>query len=101
MKKKRATIIDVANEAGVSKSTVSLVLQNSSLVKPDTRKQVLAAMKAVNYVYNRAAANLRGASVGLVGLIINDIRNPYYTELAAIRSDVFCQPRIRNSHSQL
>ncbi|NRB16140.1 MAG: LacI family DNA-binding transcriptional regulator [Rhodobacteraceae bacterium] len=79
---KRPTIIDVAKAAGVSKSTVSLVLQNSSSVKAETRTQVLQAIKDTRYVYNRAAANLRGAGAGLVGLIINDLRNPYYTELA-------------------
>lgn len=80
---KRPTIIDVAKAAGVSKSTVSLVLQNSSSVKAETRTQVMQAIKDTRYVYNRAAANLRGAGTGLVGLIINDLRNPYYTELAA------------------
>ncbi|WP_269583281.1 LacI family DNA-binding transcriptional regulator [Roseibium sp. Sym1] len=80
---KRATILDVAKKAGVSKSTVSLVLQNSSLVKQQTRDQVMAAMEALGYVYNRSAAGLRGAASGLIGLIINDLRNPFFTEFAA------------------
>jgi len=80
---KRATILDVAKKAGVSKSTVSLVLQNSSLVKQQTRDQVTAAMEALGYVYNRSAAGLRGAASGLIGLIINDLRNPFFTEFAA------------------
>lgn len=79
----RPTIIDVAKVAGVSKSTVSLVLQNSPTVKDSTRRQVLTAIEQTGYVYNRAAAKLRGANAGLVGLVINDIRNPFYTELAA------------------
>ena len=78
---KRSTIIDVAKQAGVSKSTVSLVLQNSPSVKEDTRIKVREAMQAVGYVYNRGAANLRGANAGLIGLVINNLRNPYYTEL--------------------
>lgn len=78
---KRPTIIDVAKLAGVSKSTVSLVLQNSPSVKADTREKVQAAMREAGYVYNRGAANLRGANAGLVGLVINNLRNPYYTEL--------------------
>ena len=65
---KRPTIIDVAKLAGVSKSTVSLVLQNSPSVKSDTREKVQAAMREAGYVYNRGAANLRGANAGLVGL---------------------------------
>lgn len=80
---KRPTIIDVAKAAGVSKSTVSLVLQNSASVSDATRKRVRRAIEETRYVYNRAAANLRGAGTGLVGLVINDLRNPYYTELAA------------------
>ncbi len=79
---KRPTIIDVARHAGVSKSTVSLVLQNSPLVKKATRKAVEDSMRALNYVYNRSAANLRGADAGLIGLVINDLRNPFFTEFA-------------------
>lgn len=80
---KRPTILDVARHAGVSKSTVSLVLQNSPLVKEATRKDVEKSMAELNYVYNRSAAGLRGASSGLIGLIINDLRNPFFTEFAA------------------
>jgi LacI family transcriptional regulator len=79
---KRPTIIDVALAAGVSKSTVSLVLQDSPLVKDETRVTVRAAMAEIGYVYNRAAANLRSANVGLIGLVINDLRNPFFTEFA-------------------
>jgi len=78
----RPTIIDVARAAGVSKSTVSLVLQNSSAVSAKTREDVRRAMADLGYVYNRAAANLRSAQVGLVGLVINDLKNPFFTEFA-------------------
>src|SRR6056297_25526 len=80
--KRRPTITDVAARAGVSKSTVSLVLQGSPLVRAETAKTVRAAMREIGYVYNRAAATLRGSSVGLVGLVINDLRNPFFTEFA-------------------
>jgi LacI family transcriptional regulator len=79
---RRPTIIDVARVAGISKSTVSLVLQNSPLVKEETRLLVREAMDKVGYVYNRAAANLRSSNVGLIGLVINDLRNPFFTEFA-------------------
>ncbi len=79
---RRPTIIDVARQAGVSKSTVSLVLQNSPAVKAETRAQVRAAMAQLGYVYNRAAANMRMSNAGLVGLVINDLRNPFFTEFA-------------------
>lgn len=78
----RPTIIDVAKAAGVSKSTVSLVLQNSPTVAATTRADVRRAMADLGYVYNRAAANLRSSQVGLIGLVINDLRNPFFTEFA-------------------
>lgn len=88
---RRPTIIDVAKAAHVSKSTVSLVLQNSPLVKEDTRRQVREAMAAIGYVYNRAAANLRTANVGLIGLVINDLRNPFFTEFATSAQMAFSE----------
>lgn len=83
MSGRRPTIKDVAAHAGVSKSTVSLVLQESELVAPETRKLVHASMRELNYVKNRAAATLRGSGTGLIGLVINDLRNPFFTEFAA------------------
>jgi LacI family transcriptional regulator len=79
---RRPTIIDVALRAGVSKSTVSLVLQNSATVREETRVQVRQAMAEIGYVYNRAAANMRMSNAGLIGLVINDLRNPFFTEFA-------------------
>ncbi|WP_136442465.1 LacI family DNA-binding transcriptional regulator [Pacificoceanicola onchidii] len=80
----RPTILDVAKQAGVSKSTVSLVLQGSPTVKDSTRKAVREAMQEIGYVYNRSAATLRSSSSGLIGLVINDLRNPFFTEFAAL-----------------
>ena len=91
MMNKRPTIIDVARVAGVSKSTVSNVLRDSPLVKPATRVLVEEAMGALDYVYNRSAANLRGAHVGLIGLVINDLRNPFFTEFAASAQMTFAE----------
>ncbi|KMK68445.1 LacI family DNA-binding transcriptional regulator [Puniceibacterium sp. IMCC21224] len=79
---RRPTIIDVANKAGVSKSTVSLVLQKSPLVRKETRERVQAAIAEIGYIYNRAAANMRMSNAGLIGLVINDLRNPFFTEFA-------------------
>jgi LacI family transcriptional regulator len=82
--KSRPTIRDVAKQAGVSKSTVSLVLQGASSVKDETRKSVRRAMAEIGYVYNRSAATLRSSSSDLIGLVINDLRNPFFTEFAAL-----------------
>ncbi len=58
------------------------MLQNSPLVKDDTRVLVKKAMVDIGYVYNRNAANLRSSNAGLIGLVINDLRNPFFTEFA-------------------
>jgi LacI family transcriptional regulator len=79
---RRPTILDVAARAGVSKSTVSLVLQRSPQVRAETRLAVERAMGDIGYVYNRAAANLRSSSAGLVGLVVNDLRDPFLTDFA-------------------
>ena len=81
--KSSATIVDIARAAGVSKSTVSLVLNGDKRVKPETRANVEAAIDRLGYVYNRGAANLRGATSSLIGLVINDLTNPFFAELAA------------------
>jgi LacI family transcriptional regulator len=77
----RATIKHVAVEAGVSKSTVSLVLQDSPLIKPDTAAKVRAAAEKLGYVYNRQAADLRRKTSNIVGVVINDLGNPFFSEL--------------------
>jgi LacI family transcriptional regulator len=78
----RVTIVDVARRAGVSKSTVSLVLGGSSLVADSTRERVADAMSELGYIYHRGAATLRGAKSGVIGMVINDLSNPFYVELA-------------------
>ena len=76
------TIVDIARAAGVSKSTVSLVLKASPLVKEETRARVVRAMAELGYVYNRGAASLRRARSDIVGMVINDLANPFFAELA-------------------
>ncbi len=75
------TIIDIARAAGVSKSTVSLVLQGSPLVKPATRDKVKATIEQLGYVYHRGAANLRKSVSDVVGMVINDLTNPFFAEM--------------------
>ena len=85
----KATILDIAREAGVSKSTVSLVLQGSGLIRPETVERVRKAIEDVGYVYNRGAASLRKAQSNVVGMVINDLSNPFYSELAVAIERVF------------
>jgi LacI family transcriptional regulator/LacI family repressor for deo operon, udp, cdd, tsx, nupC, and nupG len=83
MTEKRPTINDVARHTGVSKATVSAVLNDSAVVKTDTRNKVLAAIELLNYrpaSYNRSASGRRHKSIAL---LIKEQDNPYYVEVTA------------------
>jgi len=74
---------DLATHAGVSRATVSLVLRKSPLVAEKTRERVRASMAALGYVYNRGAANFRTQRTQTVGVAMNELVNPYFSELTA------------------
>lgn len=78
---KTITLNHVADDAGVSRSTVSLVLRNSPLVADETRARVQASIKRLGYVYNRGAASLRSQQSNTIGLVVTDITNPFFAEL--------------------
>jgi LacI family transcriptional regulator len=88
-KQEPVTQKQVAQDAGVSQSTVTLVLQGSSSIPGATRERVLSSMQKLGYVYNRGAANLRTNDSSLMGLIISDPINPFYSEvLIGIQSEL-------------
>jgi LacI family transcriptional regulator/LacI family repressor for deo operon, udp, cdd, tsx, nupC, and nupG len=68
MKTQRATITDVARQAGVSKATVSAVINDSASVKGSTRDRVLAAIDVLNYRPSQAprATTRKPKSIGLL-----------------------------------
>jgi LacI family transcriptional regulator len=76
-----ATIHDVARLAGVSVATVSNVVNESRPVAPETRERVRRAVAALGYTPHAAARSMRGRGSGLVGLIVADITNPFFTSL--------------------
>ncbi|AHF78126.1 Maltose regulon regulatory protein [Sodalis praecaptivus] len=81
---KRATVADVAALAKVSSATVSNVISNRlGKVSAKTRLRVLDAISVLNYTYNETAAALRSNKSNIIGLVIHDLSNPYYTELIA------------------
>lgn len=85
---RRATIAEVAAEAGVSIATVSRVLTNTKPVRPETRRRVLEAAAALDYVPSGPARALAGSPTGMLGLLMTDLTQPFYTELAnAIESE--------------
>ena len=74
------TIKDIAREAGVSKTTVSRVLNNPELVNESTRKKVLETFKRLDYVPNIIARGMRNKKTKSFGIIIPDFNNLYYSE---------------------
>lgn len=92
---------DVAERAGVALSTVSYVLNDSGPVASDRRARVLDAVRALGYLPNESARNLKRRSVATVGLVVPELVNQYFAmiaegvEQAASEEDVlvvFCTP---------
>lgn len=81
-------IKDVAREANVSTATVSRVLSNKPNVRDEVRAHVLAVVERLGYRRNRVAANLRRQTSGIIGLLVSDIRNPFFTDIARAIEDV-------------
>ena len=101
MHKRRPTMKDVAEKAGVALSTVSYVLNDSGPVADDRRTKVLEAVRALGYLPNETARNLKRQSVATIGLVVPDLVNQYFAmiaegvEQAASEKDilvVFCTP---------
>lgn len=85
----RITLMDVANKAGFSRSTASLVFQESPLVAESTRRRVLDAAQELGYVYNRGAASLRMQRSHTVGLLIPGLSNPFFADLVEAVEEEF------------
>jgi LacI family transcriptional regulator len=83
-----ATIHDVAREAGVSASTVSRVLNGSAPVNEEKRRRVLRAVEKLNYRPNALARSLKKKRTHSIGLIVPDITNPFFAEVAKGVEDV-------------
>jgi len=81
-RKRAPTILDVAEAAGVSKSTVARVLSNSESVDEKTRERVHRASKRLGYERNRLAQALRSGRTGLLGMVIPDVSNPSWADVA-------------------
>jgi LacI family transcriptional regulator len=77
-----ASIRDVASRAGVSVGTVSNVLNRPGQVGETTRVRVLAAIEELGFVRNEFARHLRAGSSRTVGLVVLDIANPFFTDVA-------------------
>ncbi|MDP2996609.1 MAG: LacI family DNA-binding transcriptional regulator [Bryobacterales bacterium] len=84
------TLKDVAREAGVDLSTVSRSLSGSYGVHEETRKRVLEVAERLHYRPNRIARGLVTGRSHTLGLIVSDVRNPFFAEVARGAEDAAC-----------
>lgn len=77
-----STISDVAKRAGVSKMTVSRVINNYGYISRETREQVERAILDLGYVPNALARSLRFKQTKTIALVLTDITNPFFTTLS-------------------
>jgi LacI family transcriptional regulator len=83
-----SSIRDVASLAGVSVGTVSNVLNRPETVSGPTRQRVEAAIAELGFVRNESARHLRAGSSRTIGLVVLDISNPFFTDMARAVEDV-------------
>jgi LacI family transcriptional regulator len=76
-------MVDVAREAGVSLKTVSRVVNEESGVRPETARRVRRVIERLGFQRNDSASQLRRGSSASIGLVVEDLGNPFYSQLAA------------------
>lgn len=79
----KVTIYDVAKAAHCSTATVSLVLNNSERIKPETHEHVMRVVKKLGYTPNYIAQSLSMKSTNTLGLIVPNIENPLFSKIIA------------------
>ena len=80
-------IKDVADAAGVSTATVSRVLAKKPHVRQEVKARVMKVVKKLNYSPNRVARSLRSQKSTIIGLIVSDIENPFFQQVARAVED--------------
>lgn len=75
------TIYDIAKEAGVSPSTVSRVLTNNANVSQEKKEKIQSLIEKYNFTPNAMARGLSDTKSRVIGIVVADVRNPYYAEV--------------------
>jgi LacI family transcriptional regulator len=83
-----ASMKDVANKAGVSTATVSNALNHPELVSAATAVRIHQAIEELGFVRNGTAVNLRAGKSRSIGLVVPDIGNPFFTDIARGAEDM-------------
>lgn len=83
------TLKDVAQRAGVSAAAVSQILHNKGRFSSDTRQLVLKTVGEMGYVPDQRARSMRSSDTKTVGLLVPDLRNPYFADLVSSVEDEF------------
>lgn len=81
MSNKAKTVYDIAKEAGVSPATVSRVLTNNARVSEEKKERILEVIKKYDFEPNGLARSLSKQETKTIGMIVPDIRNPYYSTI--------------------
>lgn len=85
---KRATLREVAKKAGTSMMTVSRVINSKDSVRDETRDRVIRAIDELGYEPHKDARILRGGKTGRIGIVVSDIRNPFYSQVVGDLEDL-------------
>jgi LacI family transcriptional regulator len=89
------TVREVAQRAQVSPATVSRVLHNSPTVAPETRRRVLDVLESSGYLTNTTVRTLRRRRAGTVGLVVDDVTNPFYAQVIRAVSEELGRRQLR------
>ncbi|OAA29460.1 transcriptional regulator [Kosmotoga arenicorallina S304] len=85
---KRPTLKDVAQKAGTSLMTVSRVVNNRPGVSDETKAKIMKAIEELGYRPHSDARSLRVGKTGRIGVVVSDIRNPFYAEMVGDIEDL-------------
>lgn len=85
---KKTTLLDIATRAGVSKATVSMVLnKKDESISDETRKKIMKITEELGYIPNSVARSLSTNKTGTIGIILPDIINPFFSQMARAIED--------------